>query len=252
MEYAQKLISTRRGTIVAGAAAAACAGFVLLLYMNQYRSSVNQAGADMTVLVAKNLIEKGMPGDVIGSKELFQTTEAPQAQLKEGAITDPAALHGRVAVRDIYPGQQITIADFSASVTDALGTRIADAERAISVPLDSAHGMIGHVEAGDRVDVLAGFNVVPLVGLAAGKSMPVIKVLMQNALVLEAPDGSSSAAGSRNDRTSSSEPIATRPRRSRGQSTTGGYGSCCGRALGRPHSSRGSSPRKACCSASSP
>jgi Flp pilus assembly protein CpaB len=193
MEYAQKLLSTRRGTTIAGVAAAVLAGFVLLLYLNQYRSSVNASGSEMTVLVAKSLIEKGTPGAVVGSKELFQTTEAPQTQLKEGAVTDPAALHGRVAVRDIFPGQQITIGDFSVSTTDALGTRIVDTQRAISVPLDSAHGMSGNVEAGDRVDVFAGFNVVPLVGAAAGKAVPVVKVLMQDALVLDAPTASGGA-----------------------------------------------------------
>jgi Flp pilus assembly protein CpaB len=146
--------------------------------------------------VAKSLIEKGTPGDVVAVKELFQGTETPKSRVKEGAVTDPATLRGRVAVQDIYPGQQITVADFSSTVTDALGTRLVDEERAIAVPLDSAHGMIGHIEAGDRVDVFAGFNVVPAVGPFAGKAQPVIKVLMQKALVLEAPSsGGQTAAG---------------------------------------------------------
>jgi Flp pilus assembly protein CpaB len=196
MEYAQKLLQTRRGTTIAGAAAAVLAGLVLLLYLNQYRNSVNESGSEMTVLVAKSLIEKGTPGSVVGTKELFQTTEAPQAQLKDGAITDPATMRGRIAVRDIYPGQQITLSDFSASTTDALGTRIVDTQRAISVPLDSAHGMVDNVEAGDHVDVFVGFNVVPLVGPAAGKAVPVIKVLLQDALVLESPKKHDSGTGS--------------------------------------------------------
>jgi Flp pilus assembly protein CpaB len=196
MELAQKVLSTRGGTVAVGGAAAVMAAFVLLIYLSQYRSSVNASGEEMTVLVAKSLIEKGTPGDAVAVKELFQATEAPQSQLKEGAITDPSTLRGRIAVQDIYPGQQITVSDFTATRSDALGTKLVDEERAIAVPLDSAHGMIGHIEAGDRVDVFAGFNVVPLVGPAAGKAQPIIKVLMQKALVLEAPSGSGSSTGS--------------------------------------------------------
>ena len=63
MQLAQKLLSTRGGTVALGGVAALMAGFVLLLYLNQYRSSVNANSEPVTVLVAKTLIEKGMPGD---------------------------------------------------------------------------------------------------------------------------------------------------------------------------------------------
>jgi Flp pilus assembly protein CpaB len=196
MELAQKVLSTRGGTIAVGAGAAVVAAFVLLVYLSQYRSSVNASGEEVTVLVAKSLIEKGTPGDVVGVKELFQGTETPKSQVKEGAVTDPSTLRGRVAVQDIYPGQQITVADFSTTTTNALGTKLVDEDRAIAVPLDSAHGMVGHIEAGDRVDVFAGFNIVWAVGPLAGKAQPVVKVLMQKALVLDAPATADRGAGS--------------------------------------------------------
>ena len=41
-----------------------------------------------------------------------------------GAISDPAYLNGRVAVADIFPGQQITTADLSAGLTDAIPTQL--------------------------------------------------------------------------------------------------------------------------------
>jgi Flp pilus assembly protein CpaB len=192
MELAQRMLSTRRGTLGAGAAAAVLAAFILLLYLNQYRSSVTESSAPMTVLVAKQLIEKGTPGDVIGIKELFQTTEASRSELKDGAITDPAALRGRLAVREIYPGQQLTISDFSASRSDSLGATITNKQRAIAVPLDAAHGIVGQIKAGDRVDVFAGFNVIVRGSAGFSASTPVVKVLMQNALVLDPGDSSGS------------------------------------------------------------
>ena len=80
-----------------------------------------------------------------------------QDNLESGALSSAAALDGKVATRDIYPGQQITAADF-ASDADPLRGKLRGDQRAIAVPLDSAHGMIGEVRAGDEVDVLAGFN----------------------------------------------------------------------------------------------
>jgi Flp pilus assembly protein CpaB len=184
MQLAQKLLSTRGGTVALGGAAALMAAFLLLLYLNQYRSSVTADSEPVTVLVARTLIEKGMPGDVVGLNKLFQSDEAPKSQVKDGAITDPSTLRGRVAVEDIYPGQQLTVADF-AGTTDAIGAKLAGKHRAIAVPLDAARGLVGRVEPGDRVDVLAGFNV--LGNSAGGQGRPVVKVMMQNALVLDAP-----------------------------------------------------------------
>jgi pilus assembly protein CpaB len=193
MQLVQKMLSTRGGTVALGGVAAVMAAFVLLLYLNQYRSSVTADSEPVTVLVAKSLIEKGMPGDVVGLKELFEHDEAPKNQVKDGAITDPSTLRGRVAVADIYPGQQLTVADFS-GMTNAIGAKLAGKSRAIAVPLDSARGLVGRVEPGDRVDVLAGFNV--LAGGVGGQGRPVMKVLMQNALVLDAPADTAAGVGS--------------------------------------------------------
>jgi Flp pilus assembly protein CpaB len=98
-------------------------------------------------------------------------------------------------VNDIYPGQQLTVADFGAT-TDAIGAKLAGRHRAIAVPLDPARGMVGKIEPGDRVDVFAGFNVVS--GATAGQGEPVMKVIMQNALVLDAPADTGAGLGSGN------------------------------------------------------
>jgi len=191
MHVMQKALSTRGGTIALGAAAAVLAAFVLLLYLNQYRSSVNANSEPVTVLVAKTLIEKGMPGDVVGLKGLFESEEAPKTQLRDGAITDPSTLRGRIAVADIYPGQQLTVADF-AGTTDAIGATLAGRSRAIALPFDSARGMIGKVEPGDRVDVFATLF---QRGPTGAQGKPILKVLAQNALVLDAPTDTSAGVG---------------------------------------------------------
>jgi Flp pilus assembly protein CpaB len=188
----QKLLATRGGTAAVAGAAALLAFVVFLLFMNQYRSSVDDSSEPVGVLIAKSLIPKGMSGDLIGTQELFQPTTAPKSEVKDGALTDPATLRGRVVVDDIYPGQQLTTGDFSTTTTDAIATKITADQRAVSIPLDEAHGLIGVVRAGDHVDILGGFNVVRVDRRGVpiqqgGAARPVMKLLMENVLVLDVP-----------------------------------------------------------------
>ena len=137
----------------------------------------------MTVLVAKGALPKGSSGDMIAEKGLFQATGLKREQVKEGAITDPASLRGQVAVHEIVPGQQLTTADF-AKPTDPCSAKLARRPAAVSVALDTAHGMVGQIRAGDHVDVFAGFQVQPD---GAGAPRPVLRVLLQDVEVLKAP-----------------------------------------------------------------
>src|SRR5262249_32162972 len=108
VEIAQNLFSTRRRSLVAGAVAAGLAVIVLVVYLHNYRSSVNSAAATGPVLVAKQLIPKGTSGDIVASTVQYQVAQLPKSEFKDGAITDPGILAGRVALTDIYPRQQLT------------------------------------------------------------------------------------------------------------------------------------------------
>ena len=119
-----KVTQSRGWTLGLGIAAAALAAILLIAYLVQYRSSVNASTEPTPVLVAKGLIPKGTSGTVIAEKGLFQAATLPKDDLKVGAISDPAYLNGRVAVADIFPGQQITTADVSAGLTDAIPTQL--------------------------------------------------------------------------------------------------------------------------------
>jgi pilus assembly protein CpaB len=177
-----KLFATRRGTIMLGIAAAVLAAIALLVYLNHYRSSVNSGVQPMSVLVAKSLIQKGTPGDVVGSTKLFQVTSIPRDQVKNGAYVDPKTLTGQVATADIYPGQQLTAADFALANVNALTQRLARDQRAVVVPLDSPAEVGGQIASGDHVDVW----VVLSAQAANGVSRPVVRQVLQNMYVMTA------------------------------------------------------------------
>ena len=193
-----RLLSTRGGTVVLGALAALLAAVILLVYLNSYRDSVSSSAAPQQVLVAKNLIPKGTSGTLIGTRELFQPATLPGDQVKEGAVTDPAVLKGRVAAEDIYPGQQLTTADFSAGGGEATATKITGHQRAISISVDAAHGNIGQLEVGDEVDV---WGVVKVRDSVGSQEADYAALLAPKALVLGAPATGEGGVAARRDDT---------------------------------------------------
>jgi Flp pilus assembly protein CpaB len=101
-----------------------------------------------------------------------------------------AKLHGQVAKADILPGQQLTAKDFEAAGNGVI-TKLAATERAVAIPLDSAHGLLGILRAGDHVDVLSGF----LVETAGTRPRPLLRTIAQDVLVLKAPVRDKAGAG---------------------------------------------------------
>lgn len=184
----RKLLSTRRGTVIVAVACALVAAGILLFAAARYRDSVASSGKPETILVAAGPIQKGTPGDVIASDEMFQWRKIDAKQVSAGAIADTAALHGRVAAVDISPGAQLTMADFT--VGGGVVSALAPDERAIEIPLDTAHGLVGVVQPGDRVDVYGGFGMRGGVNTGAA-----LRLLVPNVPVLEVGRNAGGAGG---------------------------------------------------------
>jgi Flp pilus assembly protein CpaB len=199
MQFAQRLLSTRGGTIALSIMAAVLAAVILVTYLNRYRDSVKQSGVPVTVLVANGLIEKGTSGQVIATEDLYKTTTMPKGEVAEGAITDPDTLKGSVATADVFPGEQLTGAKFTTSESGSLANEITGDQRVMTLPFDAAHGMIGQIQAGDHIDVYAGFNVRrlgpdgrPEPGVS---ERPVLKLITSEVQVIDVPPTGSGGIG---------------------------------------------------------
>ena len=178
------MMGTPRRTLVAGVAALVVATILLLTYLSHYRSSVKSENANIAVLRAKVFIPAGTTALALARQGLFEVASLPRDQLKDGAVTDAGELQGEVSLSDIYPGQQLTTAEFGTTATssalsgssDLLGTKgNTGTWRAIAISLDNSHGLSPQTKTGDRVDVYVQMN--GAVGL-----------LMPNVLVLAAPN----------------------------------------------------------------
>ena len=179
------MLGTPRRAIIAGVLALVLATVLLLVYLNHYRNSVDSGAQPVSVLVAKSLIPKGTPGNVVGTTHLYALTSIPRKQVKTGAFVDPGTLTGRVAATAIYPGQQLTTGDFAAANGAALTQNLASDQRAVVVPLDSPAEVGGQISAGDHVDVWVSFNAQG----ANGVSRPLVREALQNVYVLATSGG---------------------------------------------------------------
>jgi Flp pilus assembly protein CpaB len=187
-----RMFTSRSGALLLGLGAAAVAALLLLVYLRSYRNSLRSSAAPVSVLVAKSLIPKGTDGSLIAQKALYQVARIPKAQLKDGALADPAAVRGRVTSADIYPGQQFTLADFAAQASNAMSAQISGSQRAIAISLDASHGLVGPLAAGDHVDAY--------VDLGGGQNGSVLKFLASDIVVLAVPGvgGGAGSSGSSN------------------------------------------------------
>jgi Flp pilus assembly protein CpaB len=146
-------MSSRGWAIALGIGAIVLAAILLVVYLDRYRSQVSGRNAPTPVLVAKQLIPTGTPGNIVATQSMYAPTTLPKKEVEIGAIADPSYLAGRAAAVDIFPGQQITSSDFAATDTASVDSQITGTQRAISISIDNVHGSLSQVQTGDSVDV---------------------------------------------------------------------------------------------------
>ena len=174
-----KVLSTRRGTIMVATIAGLAALALLLVFLANYRDSVGSTKT-VSVLVAGQQIDEGTSGDVIAEHQLFDTADVQESEEVDGAFTDVGDLTGQVATTTIYPGEQLGSGDFDGDA-DPIAGKLAGTQRAIAIPVDAAHGNIGQIEEGSRVDVLGGLSA----EISGGTASATIAILARDSLVLK-------------------------------------------------------------------
>ena len=86
----------------------------------------------------------------------------------------------RVAVADVYPGQQLTTADFSTETTEAVNTKLTGTQRALSVSVDNIHGSLSQLAAGDHIDLYVAIG-------AKGNGQAEVRLFRPNVEVIAVP-----------------------------------------------------------------
>jgi Flp pilus assembly protein CpaB len=172
-------VSSRGWAIALGLGAIVLATILLIVYLDRYRARVGGANAPTPVLVAKQTIPAGTPGTIVTGSSMYAATTLPKKEVERDAVADPQFFVGRAAAAEILPGQQITAADFAASPTTSVDSQITGTQRALSVAIDTVHGSIAQLQAGDSIDLY--------IGLGGGQGGSMYRLFRPNVKVLAVP-----------------------------------------------------------------
>lgn len=184
-----RVLGDRRASLIGAAVAAILAAILFAVAMHSDASPAKTTSS--SAVFATRLIHRGtlLDARVLGSSARVRTVGA--AARAPGALSTLDAVRGQVASADIAAGTQLTSSDLGDD-SGAITTRLAGRNRAVSVPIDRAHGMVGDISTGDHVDVYGSFEV-QLQG--DSRPHPVLKVLAQNVRVLREPTAGSADTG---------------------------------------------------------
>lgn len=138
------------------------------------------------VLTVANTINAGMPiaATDLASVKLLQDSLSEAFLAADEQTRD--SLIGRIARVEIAKGLPLTLALLSETgEIGHLSTRVSAGMRAISVPVDSATGLNGLLQPGDRVDVVLTTN---LAGLEAERRTVVSETMLRSVKVIAVGD----------------------------------------------------------------
>ena len=149
-----------RGLVVGIAAVlTVAAAFFVFLYTNGVKHEAATGGALSAVIVAKQDIPANTALDPLIEQGVFSQLQVPTDAVVDGAITDPSQLRGLTTTAPILANEQIPASRLNTGQAPAGGTLgITEGNMGVSIELDTARGVEGHVSNGDNVVVFATFS----------------------------------------------------------------------------------------------
>ena len=164
-------------------ALALVAALLTSFYVSNYQRNVRADETNVAVWVAARDIPAGTPGASAVQKGFVTKTEIVRRSVVPGAISDPKQLAGLVSTDKVLAGEQVTSRRFVTPSERGIHAQLKGIQRAISVSGDKDQLLVGTLQNGDRVDVVATF--------AAPESAQLhfSRVVLRDIEVLRAPQG---------------------------------------------------------------
>ena len=168
--------------IVIAVGLALVAMLLTLLYVTNYRKSVQHNAGSVVVYAAAQDIPAGTNGaDIVNQHELHPLS-IPRSDVVPGAISSPQQIDNLVSTASIYSGEQITLRRFANHSEQGVRAQLHALMRAIQVPGTANQLLAGTLQAGDHVDVVASVHYP-----TPDSATTTARVVLRDLLVLAAP-----------------------------------------------------------------
>jgi pilus assembly protein CpaB len=178
--------------IVLAIVLAVVAALLTTFYVANYKRSVQQSEASVDILVAARDIPAGTPGAKVASGGYLAKRDVARRNVVPGAISSATQIENLIATQPVYAGEQVSTRRFSPVKQGGIRAKLKGNQRAIQIPGDANQILAGTLKAGDRVDIVAAFEV-KLIG-ERDTEHTVSRTILRNIEVLAISGGADATA----------------------------------------------------------
>jgi pilus assembly protein CpaB len=170
--------------ITIAVALALVAALLTSFYVTNYQRNVRQDETNVPIWVAKGDIPAGTSGADIERKGMLEKSEIVRRSVVPGAISNPDQVAELVTTQPIFAGEQVSTRRFSTPSQRGIKAQLTGVQRAIEVDGDQHSLLAGTLKVGDKVDVVATFDVGSGAG---GGGAAFTRIVLRDIEVLRAP-----------------------------------------------------------------
>jgi len=140
---------------IAAVVLAGAAAYLSYEYAHKADTRAEKNVQQVDVLVAKGDISKGTTAAQALNSGLISTKHVPRSVMPPNAVANASALTNEVAVATISQGQFIVNGSFVAPAqVSGFSANVPKGHQAMTISVDSSHGVAGFIQPGDMVNVL--------------------------------------------------------------------------------------------------
>jgi len=169
----------RNFAIAAGLALVAM--LLTLLYVTNYKRSVQKADSNTQVYVAAHDVAAGVSGAELIRNHALRTEQVAQRNIVAGAISSTDQIQNQILAQPLYKGDQVSVRRFSDVTAQGLRGQLKGTTRAVQISGDPNQLLGGTLQAGDHVDVVANLR------LSGNNNAFATRIVLRDLTVLALP-----------------------------------------------------------------
>ncbi len=167
-------MKNRRITLIVAVVLAIATGLLTLRYLSSLNKQSQAQAVEMQPVVIASV---EIPARTKIKPQMLTKVMRATSSIEPGAIVDPAAISGDIALATIAQGSLITESRVGVPGVVGVTARLQPGQRAVSIPVDTVKSVSGLIQPGDRVDVMAST-------VATGSRAPRTATIIRGAMIL--------------------------------------------------------------------
>jgi Flp pilus assembly protein CpaB len=180
-------LTYRIRNIVIAVGLAIVAMLLTVLYVTNYKRSVQHSNATVQVYVAAHDISAGTAGSDIVAHHDLQLESLQRRDVVPGAVSSPDQIAKLVLSGPLYQGEQVTLRRFTDVAAQGIRGQLHGTLRAVQIAGDPNQLLAGTLQNGDHVDLVANLRLNSTTTAAASR------IVLRDLTVLSAASDTSTS-----------------------------------------------------------